>query len=125
MWFQCRVLSTQRNRRRATMLDRPNALRQNARGATIERHAEERRHAVIGSGVYHGKSFRMNTYISVSKQRTLSVFRMNTYEKSGEGLSHTVTRLSKLSKPLFITSRYSSGTLAVFAAGNRRAPSLS
>ena len=30
-------------------------------------------------------SFRMNTYISVSKQRTLSYFRMNTYEKTGEG----------------------------------------
>ncbi len=28
-------------------------------------------------------SFRMNTYISVSKQRTLSYFRMNTYEKTG------------------------------------------
>jgi len=32
-------------------------------------------------------SFRMNTYISVSKQMTLSCFRMNTYEKTrGEGL---------------------------------------
>src|SRR5260370_39285748 len=29
--------------------------------------------------------FRMNTSKSVSKQRTLSTFRMNTYEKQGEG----------------------------------------
>jgi|HubBroStandDraft_6_1064221.scaffolds.fasta_scaffold79133_3 hypothetical protein len=29
------------------------------------------------------KVFRMNTYISVSKQRTLSFFRMNTYAKLG------------------------------------------
>ena len=27
-------------------------------------------------------TFRMNTYISVSKQRTLSIFRMNTYAKN-------------------------------------------
>src|SRR5712692_6196151 len=30
-------------------------------------------------------SFRMNTCKSVSKQRTLTTFRMNTYEKQGEG----------------------------------------
>src|SRR5260370_25073734 len=29
--------------------------------------------------------FRMNTSKSVSKQRTLSCFRMNTYEEQGEG----------------------------------------
>jgi hypothetical protein len=29
--------------------------------------------------------FKMNTYESVSKQRTLSPFRMNTYEKQGVG----------------------------------------
>src|SRR6266852_9953486 len=29
--------------------------------------------------------FRMNTCKSVSKQRTLTTFRMNTYEKRGEG----------------------------------------
>jgi hypothetical protein len=27
--------------------------------------------------------FRINTYKSVSKQRTLTIFRMNTYEKTG------------------------------------------
>ncbi len=31
------------------------------------------------------KPFRMNTCESVSKQRTLTTFRMNTYEKQGEG----------------------------------------
>src|SRR5690348_6488097 len=30
-------------------------------------------------------TFRMNTCESVSKQRTLTIFRMNTYEKQGEG----------------------------------------
>jgi hypothetical protein len=29
--------------------------------------------------------FKINTYKSVSKQRTLSTFRINTYEKRGEG----------------------------------------
>src|SRR5712672_3709006 len=33
----------------------------------------------------HSKSFRMNTSKSVSKQTTLTPFRMNTYEKQGEG----------------------------------------
>src|SRR5216684_5940143 len=33
----------------------------------------------------HLSTFRMNTYKSVSKQRTLSAFRMNTYEKQGRG----------------------------------------
>jgi len=31
------------------------------------------------------KSFRMNTCESVSKQRTLTAFKINTYEKQGEG----------------------------------------
>src|SRR5229473_2368358 len=31
------------------------------------------------------KPFRMNTCESVSKQRTLTAFRINTYEKQGEG----------------------------------------
>src|SRR5713226_7587099 len=31
------------------------------------------------------KPFRMNTCESVSKQRTLTTFRINTYEKQGEG----------------------------------------
>ncbi len=33
----------------------------------------------------HLSPFRMNTSKSVSKQRTLSIFRMNTYEKQGRG----------------------------------------
>ena len=33
----------------------------------------------------HVSPFRMNTSKSVSKQRTLTTFRMNTYEKGGEG----------------------------------------
>ncbi len=45
--------------------------------------------------------FRINTCKSVSKQRTLTPFRMNTYEKQGEGgtlvavSSHPVLRKSK------------------------------
>src|SRR5260370_3649265 len=35
--------------------------------------------------IAHLNTFRMNTYKSVSKQRTLSTFRMNTYEKQGRG----------------------------------------
>ena len=33
----------------------------------------------------HLSPFRMNTCKSVSKQMTLTAFRMNTYEKLGEG----------------------------------------
>src|SRR6266852_8116792 len=34
---------------------------------------------------HHLSPFRMNTSKSVSKQTPLSIFRMNTYEKQGEG----------------------------------------
>src|SRR5258708_1671156 len=38
-------------------------------------------------------SFRINTCKSVSKQMTLTPFRMNTYEKQGEGGTHLVNTL--------------------------------
>src|SRR5229473_4383239 len=38
-----------------------------------------------GKNVAPISPFRMNTCESVSKQRTLTTFRMNTYEKRGEG----------------------------------------
>src|SRR5229473_7231274 len=41
------------------------------------RSSDAKRHA--------SKPFRMSTCESVSKQRTLTTFRMNTYEKQGEG----------------------------------------
>src|SRR5216683_2640715 len=41
------------------------------------------------------KFFRMNTYESVSKQRTLTLFRMNTYKKQGGGAGLLLTRNPK------------------------------
>jgi len=40
-------------------------------------------------------TFRINTSKSVSKQRTLTAFRMNTYEKEGEGVQLLLTRNPK------------------------------
>src|SRR5216683_967758 len=40
-------------------------------------------------------TFRINTCKSVSKQRTLTIFRMNTYEKQGEGVSVIVNQQSE------------------------------
>src|SRR5260370_38300218 len=56
-------------------------------------------------------SFRMNTSKSVSKQMTVTTFRMNTYEKQGEGSPVLVNQKSKR-RPLaqllrcFITSHF-------------------
>jgi hypothetical protein len=42
------------------------------------------------------KPFRMNTYESVSKQRTLTTFRINTYEKTGgRGATCNLTKHSR------------------------------
>ncbi len=40
-------------------------------------------------------TFRINTCKSVSKQRTLTIFRMNTYEKQGEGYPVIVNQESE------------------------------
>jgi hypothetical protein len=42
---------------------------------------------------------RINTYISVSKQSTLSTFRMNTYAKQGGGTQLLLTRTSRSDRP--------------------------
>jgi hypothetical protein len=42
----------------------------------------------------HLSSFRINTFKSVSKQRTLSTFRMNTFEKRGRGWPVIVNQIS-------------------------------
>ena len=44
-------------------------------------------------------TFRMNTCKSVSKQRTLSPFRMNTYAKTGEGGPHKLIELTRSAAP--------------------------
>ncbi len=44
-------------------------------------------------------TFRMNTCKSVSKQRTLSPFRMNTYAKTGGGGSHTFAPVFRIRLP--------------------------
>src|SRR6266481_5025031 len=46
-------------------------------------------------------SFRINTYKSVSKQRTLTPFRMNTYEKQGKGGSMAFLARSLISTASF------------------------
>src|SRR5260221_8058060 len=46
-------------------------------------------------------SFRINTYKSVSKQRTLTPFRMNTYERQGEGGSMAFLARSLISTASF------------------------
>src|SRR5712664_2723181 len=45
--------------------------------------------------------FRMNTYKSVSKQRTLTPFRINTYEKQGVGDPWTALRQPPAMSPEF------------------------
>src|SRR5260370_4328645 len=46
-------------------------------------------------------TFRMNICKSVSKQRTLTAFRMNTYEKRGEGGRFPTRNLRRVSRPTF------------------------
>ena len=41
--------------------------------------------AMTGRGVCEPKSCKMNTYTSLSKQTTLTTFKMNTYKKPGGG----------------------------------------
>jgi hypothetical protein len=45
---------------------------------------------------YPRLTFRMNTCKSVSKQSTLTTFRINTYEKQGEGGPHKNRRFSRI-----------------------------
>src|SRR5256885_2116524 len=47
--------------------------------------------------------FRINTYKTVSKQRILTTFRMNTYEKRGEGGPVIVNQKSKSAPRTFAT----------------------
>src|SRR5258708_16074830 len=46
----------------------------------------------FGECCWYLSTFRMNTSKSVSKQRTLTTFRMNTYEKQGEGYAVIVNQ---------------------------------
>ena len=71
---------------------------------------------------YPHNSFRMNTCKSVSKQRTLSIFRMNTYKKTG-GRGHilqakNIFLLPCSPRPLFHGSRNTGHVTRSLSAGN-------
>src|SRR5712664_4976365 len=79
--------------------------------------------------------FRMNTYKSVSKQRTLTPFRINTYEKQGgggpmdrfaaapgneSGISAAIRqRFPARGLPLFVSSRTSTNSSARWFTSKR------
>jgi hypothetical protein len=77
----------------------------------------------------HLSPFRINTCKSVSKQTTLSTFRINIYEKRGEGGRLLLTRNSKIENcrvspvaaPIFSAPRNGSALSAVMGASAERA----